>query len=99
MKDWNGTTTVIYSVNKPNIKADKYLCLSTDMEKIIETNFNNSTNWITDCEDRNACEFMDKVLRYRIHPHSKWGIVVGDTSVATQSKIPYTYDFLEVTKC
>lgn len=86
----------IYSVNQPDIKTDKYLCLSTDIKKIYEANYYNIVDWIIDWQDTNALEFMDKMLKYRIHPHSRWGIYVPDLKVETQQQIPYSYQFLEV---
>lgn len=86
----------IYSVNQPDIKADKYMCLSTDISKIYDANYHNIVDWVIDWEDTNALEFMDKIFKYKKHPHSKWGIRVPDTKVETQQKIPYSYHFLEI---
>jgi len=88
--------TLIYSKIKPNVKADRYLCLSTDMGKIINTNENIDTDWLVNENDTNALIFMDNIFKYRIHPHSKWGIHVNKMSVETLKKLNYCYMFLEI---
>lgn len=85
---------VVYSSLKPNIKADKYFCLSVDMEKIYETDYTQGgVDWVCDENDKNALFFLFKI--FTTHPSAKKGIHIKNLSVKVLNNLPYCYNFLD----
>ena len=89
-------TTVVYSKVKPDIKADRYLCLSTDMDKIEDTRFKILTDWVVDEKDTNAIVFFDSIFKYRLHPYTSWGISVDKITFEKLKELKYCYNFIHI---